>query len=206
MVGDVRLHRFFFVQLNPPPCDHKCSFNRAFRCQPSHKFRKQREGIRANWKKHEHTTVLKKQKRTICALKKCWLNRQLACFEGLRSLEKKKKTSTIPTPSWSAVPFFAVCRTKAISVKTGVLSLFSRRSEGFPRTRKTKRSLCVRLWNGTGAFFFLLSFYFFSRPESCLIIKFFFRKNDVLGRARRGERKKRKNEKKKGRKMKKMKK
>ena len=42
---------------------------------------------------------------------KCWLNRQVASFEALLSLEK---TIDDPTPSWSAVPFFASCRTQTI--------------------------------------------------------------------------------------------
>ena len=50
--------------------------------------------------KHENTTVMKKEKRTICVFK-CWLNCQLAIFETLLSLEKPIDD---PTPSWSAVP------------------------------------------------------------------------------------------------------
>ena len=38
-------------------------------------------------KKHENTSVLNKQKRTICVFK-CWLSCQAASFEALRSLEK----------------------------------------------------------------------------------------------------------------------
>ena len=53
-----------------------------------------------NAKKHDNTTVLNKQKRTIC-VSKCWLNCQLASCEALRSLEKAIDD---PTPSWSAVP------------------------------------------------------------------------------------------------------
>ena len=80
------------------------------------------------------------------------------------------------------------------------------RSEGFPRTRLTKRSCacdCEREPASVGAFFFLSSFFlsffllsfFFSHPESSLKIKIFAGKNDVLGSARggrRGQRKKKK--------------
>ena len=33
------IHSIVFCELNPPPRDHKFYFNKAFRCQPCHKFR-----------------------------------------------------------------------------------------------------------------------------------------------------------------------
>ena len=70
---------------------------------PQISSKKKREGHSSEMQKkeHEHTTVLNKQKRTICVFK-CWLTCQLASFEALRSLEK---TIDDPTPSWSAVLF-----------------------------------------------------------------------------------------------------
>ena len=49
---------------------------------------------------------MKKQKRTISVFK-CWLTCQVASFEALLSIDK-----AIDDPPWSAVPFFASCRTK----------------------------------------------------------------------------------------------
>ena len=71
----------------------------------------------------KNTTVLKKQKRAICIFK-CWLNCQWASVDALLSLEK---TVDDPTPPWSAVLFFASCRTKAISVKFAVMFFVSHR-------------------------------------------------------------------------------
>ena len=65
--------------------------------------------------------MLNKQKRTICVFK-FWLNFQLASFEALLSLEKPIND---PTQSWSAVPFFASCRTKRYPSKLGIYSVFS---------------------------------------------------------------------------------
>ena len=62
-----------------------------------------------NAKKHENTTVLNKQKRTLCVFK-CWLNCQMASCEALLSLEKKK-TSPIQRHH-AARSLFASCRTK----------------------------------------------------------------------------------------------
>ena len=70
-----------------------------------------------------------------------------------------------------------------------------RRSEGFPRTRKTKMS-CGAIVEGDlflsarSCFFFLLFSSFFSHPESCLKIEIFVGRSDVLGWRRRGELKK----------------
>ena len=112
----------FFVQLNPPFRDH-VFFSGHFVANPATNFHtKKREGI---WptckKKHEHTTVLNKQIRTICVFK-CWLDCLLASFEALLSLEKAIDE---PTPSWSAVPFLASCRTKTTSVKLCTFLCFS---------------------------------------------------------------------------------
>ena len=77
-------------------------------CQSCTHFAKKKTrgafGRNAKKKNHESTTVLNKQKRTICVFK-CWLICQLAPFEALRSLAK---TSTIQRHG----PFFASCRTK----------------------------------------------------------------------------------------------
>ena len=54
--------------------------------------------------KHENTTVLYKQKRTICVIN-CWLNCQLASFEALRSLEKSHRRSNANVERG---PFFCV--------------------------------------------------------------------------------------------------
>ena len=97
--GDVRPHRFF-VQLNPPIHDKKFSFTVHFVATNFAK-KKTREACDRDAKKHEQTTVLNKQKRTICAFK-CWLTVQLASVEALLSLAK---TIDDPTPSWIAVPF-----------------------------------------------------------------------------------------------------
>ena len=88
---DVRSHRFF-VQLNPPFHDQNFSFTVHFVANPATypSSQKNERDIRPKCKKkkkHENTTVLKKQKRTICVFK-CWLNCQLAPFEALRSLEQ----------------------------------------------------------------------------------------------------------------------
>ena len=59
-------------------------------------------------------------------------------------------------------------------------SLYPRRSEGFPRTRKTKSSCACDCGRGpvsVGAF--LLSSFFFSHPESCLKNEIFAGKSDV---------------------------
>ena len=65
------------------------------------------------------------------------------------------------------------------------------RSEGFPRTRITKSSCACDCGGGpvsVGAFFvlLLLSSFHFSHPESCLKIKTFVGKSDVLGRGEPG--------------------
>ena len=89
----------FFVQTNPPFRDQQFSFTGHFIANPARTATKKREGHSAEMQKHEHTTVLNRQKRAICVFK-CWLNCQVASFEGLLSLEK---TIDDPTPSWSAV-------------------------------------------------------------------------------------------------------
>ena len=120
---------------------------RVYRCQSCHTFRKKKKKKRERrsaemQNKQENTTVLNKRRRTICEFK-CLLNCQLASFEALLSLEM---TIEDPTPSWSAVPFFASCRTKTISVKIGYFPMF------FVSNRKTC-PVKEFSWSRTGAFF-----------------------------------------------------
>ena len=69
MNRDVRPH-CFFVHLNPPFRDPNFSFTGLFVANPATKFPKKREGHSAEMqKKHENTTVLKKQKRTTIPAK-----------------------------------------------------------------------------------------------------------------------------------------
>ena len=69
-----------------------------------------------NAKKHENTTVLNEQNRTLCVFK-CWLKCQLASFEALLSLEKKthRRSKAIVERG----PCFASCRTRTICVEIG---------------------------------------------------------------------------------------
>ena len=88
---NMRPHRLF-VQLNPPFCDQKVFFYGAFRCQSCHKFHNKRQGHSAEMKKHQNTTVLNQQKRTVCVFK-CWLNCQN--WHTLKLCDHLKKPPTI---------------------------------------------------------------------------------------------------------------
>ena len=113
----------FSVQLSPPVRDQHFSFSGHFVPNPATHFttQKNERGIRPKFKKTRKSTVLNKQKRTICVFK-CWLNCQLASFEALLSLAKPIND---PTQSWSVVPFFASCRTKRYPSKLGIYFVFS---------------------------------------------------------------------------------
>ena len=109
-----------FCPTEPHLCVTKMIFFAGhFVANPATNVTKNKRRIRPKCKKHENTTVLKKQKCTICVYK-CWLNCQLASFEALRSLAKKhRRTNAIVERG----QFFASCRTKTISVKSKRISV-----------------------------------------------------------------------------------
>ena len=73
---------FFFVQLNTPSRDHTFCFTGCFVADPATHFAKKKSGACCRHaKKHENTTVLNKQKRTVCLFK-------VALFEALLSVDK----------------------------------------------------------------------------------------------------------------------
>ena len=83
---DVRLHRCL-VQLKPPFRVSMFSFTGHCVGNPATNITKKTRGHSAEMRKaHENTTVLNKHKRTFT----CWLICQVATFEALRLLEKKK--------------------------------------------------------------------------------------------------------------------
>ena len=89
---------------SPPFRDQNFSFTRHFVASPATHFTKKREGHSAEMqKKHANTTVLQKQKRTICVFK-CWLNCQLASFEALLSLVGQKKGRDAHPYGWVFLP------------------------------------------------------------------------------------------------------
>ena len=81
------------------------SFTGHFVANPATNFTDKREGaIGRDAKKHENTTVLNRQKRTLCVFK-CWLNCQPASFEALLSIEKNHRRANAIVERG---PFFCV--------------------------------------------------------------------------------------------------
>ena len=120
--GDVRPHRFF-LRLNPPSRDQNCSFTGRFVVNLPQilQNKKKREGHSAemqNKKKHEKTSV----KSTKTHHLRIQMLAELSTVIVLKLHCHLKKIND-PTPPRSAVPFFASCRTKKISIKIWVISL-----------------------------------------------------------------------------------
>ena len=124
-IRDMRPHRFL-VQLNPPFRNQHFSFTGHFVANPATHFTENERGIRPKWKTHDHTTVLNKQKRTVCVFR-YWLICQLASFEALLSLEKHHQRSTAIVERGS---FFCFLLYKYDIRQHWVISLFSRITSG----------------------------------------------------------------------------